>query len=61
MDTPIKLAAAARMLGMHVKSLQRLDVNGRFKARRTATGRRYYTQADLDAFLGVKPASGTKK
>lgn len=47
---------AAKLLGMHVKTLQRLDRQGLLKPVRSATGRRVYTASQLRAFLGVKDA-----
>lgn len=46
------LREAALYVGMHVKTLQRLDREGVLPARRTTTNRRYWLRADLDAFLG---------
>ena len=38
-------------IGKSVKNLQRWDNEGIFKARRTPTNRRYYTEADLLLYL----------
>lgn len=46
-----KLGEAAKYLGVSVSSLQKMDKNGRLKARRTDTNRRFYYQSDLDEFL----------
>lgn len=46
------LREAALYVGMHVKTLQRLDRESVLPAQRTATNRRYWLRADLDAFLG---------
>ena len=46
---------AAEKIRRTVKTLQRWDRQGRLKAARTDTGRRYYTQVQLDAFLGIVP------
>ncbi|AUR93507.1 HTH family regulatory protein [Vibrio phage 1.187.O._10N.286.49.F1] len=37
----------AQKIGVSVKTLQRWDNSGKFKARRTPTNRRYYTEDDL--------------
>lgn len=41
----------ARKVGYHYKTLQVLDQKGVFKANRTATNRRYYTDEDYERFL----------
>lgn len=41
----------AEKIGKSVKTLQRWDNEGIFKARRTPTNRRYYTEADLQLYL----------
>lgn len=41
----------AEKIGKSVKTLQRWDNNGVFKARRTPTNRRYYTEDDLQLYL----------
>lgn len=43
----------AKMLGMSVKTLQRWDNEGTLKAFRSPTNRRYYTQEQYDAYMGV--------
>ena len=54
MSTPIYPRDAARMLGIHVKTLQKWDTTGILKANRTVTGRRWYTQEQILAHLQVK-------
>ncbi len=50
----LTLSQAAARAGVHVKTLQRLDRVGRLTATgRTATGRRWYAEADIDAFFGI--------
>ena len=44
--------AASKYLGRHPKTMQALDRDGVLPAKRTATGRRYWLRADLDAYLG---------
>lgn len=51
-DIGLTTGAAAKYLGLHVRTLQRLDREGLLSAGRTATGRRYFTRAALDAYLG---------
>ncbi len=52
----LTLSRAAARAGVHVKTLQRLDRVGRLTATgRTATGRRWYAEADVDAFFGISP------
>lgn len=41
----------AERIGKSVKTLQRWDNDGIFKARRTPTNRRYYTEEDLQLYL----------
>ena len=41
----------AEKIGKSVKTLQRWDNDGIFKARRTPTNRRYYTEDDLQLYL----------
>jgi putative resolvase len=46
-----KPAQFAQLIGVHVKTLQRWDRLGIFKAYRTPTNRRYYTQEDYQRYL----------
>lgn len=46
----------SKLVRRSVKTLQRWDRDGVLVAKRTSTNRRYYTQEQLDAFLGVLPA-----
>ena len=41
------LSEAAKIVGVHPKTLQRLDREGVYKANRTSTNRRYYTDGDI--------------
>lgn len=51
---------AAEFLKLHVKTLQRLDRQGVLRPfGRTATGRRVYLKAQLEAFLGIAGTNGT--
>ena len=46
-----KLGDAAKYLGYRPNTLQKWDREGKLKARRTPTNRRYYTQEQLDNWL----------
>lgn len=52
----------AEKIGKSVKTLQRWDNQGVFKARRTPTNRRYYTEEDLRLYLSGEfyNATGTQ-
>ena len=55
------VSAAAKRLGVTVKTMQRWDRNGRLKpASRTTTNRRVYTEAQLHDFLGLRQTGGVK-
>ena len=41
----------AKLIGVSVRTLQRWDDNGIFKARRSPTGRRYYIQDQYDEYI----------
>lgn len=47
----LKLKEVARILNVHVKTLQRWDREGIFKAKRTPTNRRYYTEQMIEVFM----------
>lgn len=51
---------AAKKINRSVITLQRLDRQGKLVAHRTATNRRYYTEDQLNAFLGIKPEKKRK-
>lgn len=55
MEHKYKPKEASQYIGRSISTLQRLDYSGKLKAHRTTTNRRYYTQGQLDAFLGKKP------
>ena len=55
MEHKYKPKEASQYIGRSISTLQRLDYSGKLKAHRTTTNRRYYTQSQLDAFLGKKP------
>src|SRR5215472_9996423 len=47
------VAQFAKQVGGSVKTLQRWDREGRLKAKRTLSGRRYYDEADLATALNL--------
>src|SRR6202051_986031 len=53
------VAQFAKQVGVSVKTLQRWDREGRLKAKRTLSGRRYYNEADLATALNLpqRPAA----
>lgn len=53
------VAQFAKQVGVSVKTLQRWDREGRLKANRTVSGRRYYDEADLATALNLpqRPAA----
>lgn len=50
----LNAAQAAKYLGYKVKTLQKWDREGKLVAGRTVTGRRVYTEEQLEEFLGRK-------
>lgn len=54
MEKIYKPKDVSKMLGVTVNTLQRWDRDGKFKASRNAANRRYYTQSQLNKFLGKK-------
>lgn len=56
-----KVGEAAKYVNRSVRTLQELDRAGKLIAHRTETGRRYYTQEQLDGWLGIVPSSPQKK
>lgn len=56
-----KVGEAAKYVGRSVRRMQELDRTGELIAHRTETGRRYYTQEQLDAWLGLTPSYPQKK
>lgn len=51
--TTYKIHEVAKKLGVTVKTLQRWDNSGVFKARRTPTNHRYYTEEDILKYQGL--------
>lgn len=54
MEKIYKPKDVSQILGVTVNTLQRWDREGKFKAQRNAANRRYYTQEQLNRFLGQK-------
>lgn len=50
-DDFVTIGEAAAIIGFSVKTLQRWDQAGHFKAHRTPGGRRYYLRSELDGAL----------
>ena len=59
MNRIYNIQQAAKFLNYHVKTLQRLDREGKLPARRTKTNRRYYLENDLLEFLGLEKKDAT--
>lgn len=55
MKNLFKLGEAAAYVNVSPKTLQKYDREGTLVAQRTATGRRFYSRDQLDAFLGREP------
>lgn len=53
-----KVGEAAEILDVSVATLQRWDREGKLKAERSATNRRYYTQEQLNEYLGAASTDG---
>ncbi len=51
----------AKMLGVSSRTVQSWDYKGVFPARRTPTGRRYYTQDDVQRMMGKDPYASEEK
>lgn len=47
----LKPNEVAKILGVSVKTLQKWDNNGTFKALRNHNNRRYYTQEQVDEYI----------
>lgn len=47
----LKVGEAAKILGVTVRTMQRWDKKGIFKARRTITNKRYYLLEDIQKLL----------
>ena len=59
--TTYKIHEVAKKLGVTVKTLQRWDNSGVFKARRTPTNHRYYTDDDILKYQGLNLDKSKRK
>jgi predicted site-specific integrase-resolvase len=55
-----RISEFAERVGCGASSLRLWDSNGKFPAKKTATGQRYYTEEDVRKYLNL-PVSGAKK
>ena len=51
-----RVAAFAAKIGVHKNTVKAWSLNGKLPARRTPSGHRYYTDADVDRYFGVERA-----
>ena len=51
-----RAAAFAAKIGVHKNTVKAWSLSGKLPARRTPSGHRYYTDADVDRFFGVERA-----
>ena len=51
-----RAAAFAAKIGVHKNTVKAWSLNGKLPARRTPSGHRYYTDADVDRYFGVERA-----
>ena len=49
-----KVNEMAQKLGVSIKTLQRWDNSGKFKAKRTPSGHRYYTEDQYLSYMGIE-------
>src|ERR1700752_613734 len=56
MTRTYSLGEFARLMGVHPKTVQRWDRDGTLTAKRTPTGRRFYTDEDRRRVLGFPEA-----
>jgi len=54
MDKLYRINEFAKRIGKSTSTLRRWDHDGRLTAKRTPTGQRYYTEADIRKILGIK-------
>jgi len=54
-----RAAAFAAKIGVHKNTVKAWSLNGKLPARRTPSGHRYYTDADVEQYFGVERASGS--
>ena len=56
-----KINEMSQKLGVSIKTLQRWDNSGKLKAKRTPTGRRYYTEEQYLCYIGLEPNEPKRK
>ena len=56
-----KINEMSKKLGVSIKTLQRWDTSGKLKAKRTPTGRRYYTEDQYLSYMGIDPDKPKRK
>ena len=56
-----KINEMSQKLGVSIKTLQRWDNSGKLKAKRTPTGRRYYTEEQYLYYMGLEPNEPKRK
>ncbi|WP_141700082.1 MerR family transcriptional regulator, partial [Candidatus Marithrix sp. Canyon 246] len=61
MKPTYRLNEFAKLINRSVKTLQKLDRLGKFKAHRTATNRRYYTHNQYLEYMGIAKNNTKKK
>ena len=54
------IGEVAKILNVSVKTLQRWDKDGKLKAYRHVSNRRYYTKEQIDKYLGRNTNKDTK-
>jgi len=54
------LSGASKLLGLHPKTLQRMDRTGVFKAERTLTNRRVYNLSNIIEFKRIRSLEAKK-
>ncbi len=59
--TMLKPKEMAERLGVTVRTLQKWDNNGTFKAHRTPTNRRYYTEEQYLQYIGKDNSNQSKR
>ena len=59
--TMLKPKEMAERLGVTDRTLQKWDKNGTFKAHRTPTNRRYYTEEQYLQYIGKSSSSSEKR
>jgi DNA-binding transcriptional MerR regulator len=61
MEPTMNISQAAKLIGCKVKTMQGWDRKGKLKPYRSGTNRRYYTESQIRAFLGIPTATEPTK